>query len=83
MKTPTLPEVKFTKNGYEIRTEVLEMAKDLVTAEFNYKWQGWEVTQERDEKTGRILNKVSVPEFPGISKVLETAETLYGFINKK
>ena len=36
-----VPEVKFNKNGYEIRTEILEMAKDLVGQEFNYKWQGW------------------------------------------
>ena len=25
-----LPEVKFNKNGYEIRTEILEMAQSLV-----------------------------------------------------
>jgi hypothetical protein len=28
--TPKLPEVKFNKNGYEIRTDILSMAKDLV-----------------------------------------------------
>ena len=32
--TPKLPEVKFNKNGYEIRTDILSMAKDLV-AELN------------------------------------------------
>ena len=26
---PQLPEVKFNKNGYEIRTQVLEMAKQF------------------------------------------------------
>ena len=29
-----LPEVKFNKNGYEIRTEILGMAKSM--AEFEY-----------------------------------------------
>ena len=29
-ETPKLPEVKFNKNGYEIRTDVLSMAKDAV-----------------------------------------------------
>ena len=29
-ETPKLPEVKFNKNGYEIRTDILAMAKDLV-----------------------------------------------------
>jgi len=76
-----LPEVKFNKNGYEIRTEILEMAKDLVGQEFNYKWQGWEVSAERDEKTGQIVNKVNMPEFPGLDKVLETAEKMYSFVN--
>lgn len=76
-----LPEVKFNKNGYEIRTEILEMAKDLVGQEFNYKWQGWEVSAERDEKTGQIVNKVNMPEFPGLDKVLETAERMYSFVN--
>ena len=28
--TPKLPEVKFNKNGYEIRTDILDMAKDAV-----------------------------------------------------
>ena len=78
MKTP---EVKFNKNGYEIRTEILEMAKDLVASEFHVKFQGWEMTAERDAKTGQIVNKVSMPEFPGLDKVLETAEKMYAFVN--
>jgi hypothetical protein len=76
------PEVKFNKNGYEIRTEILEMAKDLVGQEFNYKWQGWEVSVKRDDKTGQVLSKVDMPEFPGLDKVLETAEKMYSFVNQ-
>ena len=33
-ETPKLPEVKFNKNGYEIRTDILGMAKSLVTEDF-------------------------------------------------
>ena len=76
-----LPEVKFNKNGYEIRTEILEMAKDLVAQEYTYKWQGWEMSAQRDEKTGQIVSKVNMPEFPGLDKVLETAEKMYSFVN--
>ena len=76
------PEVKFNKNGYEIRTEILEMAKDLVSKDFQVKFQGWELTAERDEKTGQIVSKVSMPEFPGLDKVLETAEKMYAFVNQ-
>jgi hypothetical protein len=78
MKTP---EVKFNKNGYEIRTDILAMAKDLVSQDFQVKFNGWEMTAERDEKTGQIVSKVAMPEYPGLDKVLETAEKMYAFVN--
>ena len=74
------PEVKFNKNGYEIRTEILAMAKDLVAQDFAYKWQGWEVSATRDDK-GVVTTKVDMPQFPGLDKVLETAEKMYAFVN--
>lgn len=79
--TPKLPEVKFNKNGYEIRTEILKQAQDLIGQEFSYKWNGWEISQEKD-KDGKIVSKVGMPEFPGIEKVLETAEKMYAFVNQ-
>lgn len=78
---PKMPEVKFNKNGYEIRTDILAMAKDLVAQDFHVKFQGWELTAKRDEKTGQIVNTVEMPQFPGLDKVLETAEKLYSFVN--
>jgi len=80
--TPKLPEVKFNKNGYEIRTNILEMAKNLVTEDFHSKFQGWEISVERDKKTGQVLQTVSMPEFPGLDKILETAEKMYAFVNQ-
>ena len=77
-----VPEVKFNKNGYEIRTEILKEAKDLVAQEFGFKWQGWEQSVQRDEKTGQIVTTVAMPEFPGLDKVLETAEKMYAFVNQ-
>jgi len=79
--TPGIPEVKFNKNGYEIRTDILAMAKDMVQQDFQVKFAGWEMTAERDQKTGQIVSKVNMPEFPGLEKVLETAEKMYGFVN--
>jgi hypothetical protein len=76
-----MPEVKFNKNGYEIRTDILHMAKDMVQAEYTYKWQGWEMSAKRDEKTGQIVNTVGMPEFPGLEQVLATAEKMYAFVN--
>ena len=80
--TPKLPEVKFNKNGYELRTDILAMAKDLTMQDFQVKFNGWEMTATRDEKTGQIVNTVAMPEFPGLDKILETAEKMYGFVNQ-
>jgi hypothetical protein len=79
--TPKLPEVKFNKNGYEIRTDILDMAKSLVTEDFQVKFAGWQMTAEKDAKTGQIVSKVDMPNFPGLDKVLETAEKMYSFVN--
>ena len=78
--TPKLPEVKFNKNGYEIRTDILAMAKDLVQQDFQVKLHGWEVTASRSQN-GQIITDVKMPEFPGLDKVLETAEKMYAFVN--
>ena len=80
-ETPKLPEVKFNKNGYEIRTEILAMAKDMVQSEHSTKFAGWEMTAVKDEKTGQIVTTVGMPEFPGLDKVLEAAEKMYSFVN--
>ena len=81
-ETPKMPEVKFNKNGYEIRTDILDMAKSLVTEDFQVKFAGWQMTAAKDEKTGQIVSKVDMPEFPGLEKVLEAAEKMYGFVNQ-
>ena len=75
-----LPEVKFNKNGYEIRTDILAMAKDIVANEYTWKYNGWELTAERNDK-GQIVSTVKMPESPGLDKVLETAEKMYAFVN--
>jgi hypothetical protein len=80
--TPKLPEVKFSKNGYEIRTDILGMAKDMVQSEYSMKFHGWEMSAERDPKTNQIIGKVEMPQFPGLDKVLETAQKMYDFVNQ-
>jgi len=80
-EAPKLPEVKFNKNGYEIRTDILDMAKSLVSEEFHSKFQGWELTTAKDPATGKLVTTVGMPTFPGLDKVLETAEKMYAFVN--
>ena len=80
--TPKLPEVKFNKNGYEIRTEILDMAKSLISEEYHSKFHGWEMSVAKDEKTGKLVTTVGMPTFPGLERVLETAEKMYAFVNQ-
>ena len=79
----TLPKVQFNKNGYEIRTQVLDLAKQFTEFEYSQKWVGWEVSTKRDPETGQMSTKVGMPEVTGVDHVLETAEKFYKFINAK
>jgi hypothetical protein len=58
------------------------MAKGLVSEEYHSKFQGWEMSVARDEKTGKLVTTVGMPEFPGLDKILETAEKMYAFVNQ-
>ena len=80
--TPKLPEVKFNKNGYEIRADILGMAKDIVMQDYQVRMHGWEITALKDERTGQLTTSVAMPEFPGMEKILEAAEKMYGFVNQ-
>lgn len=76
-----MPQVSFNKNGYEIRTQVLEMAQTQEWQDYKAKMgeYGTEVTKEDNE----VVTKVTMPTAPGVEKILETAEKFYDFINKK
>jgi len=77
-----LPEVKFNKNGYEIRTEILGMARQLAEFEYTAKFQGWEMSTARDEKTGQFVTTVGMPQVPGLEQILQTAQKMYDFVNQ-
>lgn len=79
---PSLPSFKATKSGYEIRAEILKQAQDLMAQEYSYKYNGWEMTGKRDEKTGQFVTTVDMPAFPGLDTVLQTAERMYDFVKK-
>jgi len=58
------------------------MAKGLISEEYHSKFNGWEMTVAKDEKTGKLVTTVGMPEFPGLDRVLETAEKMYAFVNQ-
>ena len=74
-------KAQFNKNGYEIRTDVLGMAKAFTGFEFSNKWMGWEQTAKRDKETGQVVVDVKMPDVPGIDEVLKNAERFYDFVN--
>jgi hypothetical protein len=79
MMKAAMPTVKSNKNGYEIRTKVLEMAQSQVWQDFHAKWGAFEtsVTKDGDE----VVTEVKMPEVPGADAVLEAAEKFYNFVN--
>lgn len=80
-KIPGLPEIKFNKNGYEIRSDILGLAEKLVLEEYKAKFMGWELIHKKEED-GTVTTNVTMPEFPGLEKVLETAQKMYDFVNQ-
>ena len=78
-----MPKVTTNKNGYEIRTKVLELAQGQVWQDYHAKFAGYEtsVTKDGDE----VVTKVEMPTVPGADKVLEAANMFYDFVsgNKK
>jgi hypothetical protein len=76
-----MPEVKFTKSGFEIRADILKQAQDLAAQEFQYKWHGWEMSGKRDEKTGQFVTSVEMPTYPGLDQILANAAKMYEFVN--
>ena len=79
MMKSAMPQVKTNKNGYEIRTKVLEFAQNNVWQDYHAKLGAYEtsVTKEGDE----VVTKVSMPEVPGVDAVMEAAEKFYAFVN--
>ena len=76
-----VPVMKPNKNGYEIRTKVLEMAQSQMWQDYHAKWGAWEtkVTKEGDE----IVTEVNMPDVPGVDEVVKAAERMYTFVTGK
>ena len=76
-----MPKITTNKNGYEIRTKILEMAKDNIWQDYYAKYGQFEtsIKKEHDE----LVTKVETPVIPGTEQVLEAAEKFYEFVNGK
>jgi hypothetical protein len=85
MMKAAMPKVTHSKNGYEIRTKVLEFAQTQAWQDYNAKWGQFETTISKNGD--QIVTKVDFPTVPGSDTVLETAQKFYDFVcgtqNKK
>ena len=67
-----LPELKFNKNGHEIRSDILSLAAQIVRDEHASRLSNFQLAQESGP----------APEYPGIERVLLVAEQLYTFVSQ-
>jgi len=74
-----MPQVKANKNGYEIRTKVLEFAQNQVWQDFHAKWGAFETSMKKDGD--EVVTEIAMPEVPGADTVLEAANKFYDFVS--
>ena len=74
-----MPKVTTNKNGYEIRTKVLEFAQNNVWQDYHAKWGQFETSMKKDGD--EVVTEVTMPEVPGAEKVLEAANMFYDFVS--
>ena len=74
-----MPKVTTNKNGYEIRTKVLELAQGQVWQDYHAKFAGYEMAVTKDGDN--VVTKVEMPNVPGAEAVLETAQKFYDFVS--
>ena len=74
-----MPKVNTNKNGYEIRTKVLEMAQNNVWQDYHAKLGAFETTVAREGD--EVVTTVTMPEVPGVDAVMEAADKFYAFVS--
>ena len=79
MAQAATPTVSVTKTGYEIRTNVLEMAKDQAWQDYHATLGsvGMDVKKDGDE----VVTTITVPAIPSAAAILKTADAFYDFVN--
>ena len=79
MMKAAMPQVKPNKNGYEIRTKVLDIATTAVWQDYYAKWGQFEASMKKEGE--EVVTEVKMPEVPGSDAVLEAANKFYEFVS--
>lgn len=73
-----------SKNGYEIRADMLVLAKDILQFEYTSKMEKIKLLAERDPSNNQIIEgNIEWPATPTVQDILTTATKLYDFVNKR
>ncbi len=72
------PEVRGSRNGYEIRTEMLALATDWL--QFHYRARVQEL--ERQHQRDGTVPAAPLPVLPSVDEVLSTAMKFYNFVTE-
>ena len=70
------------KTGYDIRTDILQMATEMAMKEFESNFRMYELYHTL-EKREVFESSPSKPDFPSIDKVLEIANKMNDFVGRK
>ena len=75
------PAVNVNKNGYEIRSNVLEMAQIQAWKDYDATLQigGTKITKTAGDNA--TTTTVTMPDVPGTAEILKTAQAFYDFVN--
>jgi len=73
-----IPQVTPNKNGYEIRTKVLEMAQNNVWQDYHARLGVFETKIEKDGD--EVVTTVTMPSVPDSDEVVATAQKFYNFV---
>lgn len=79
-----------TKNGFEIRLEVLKMAKEMMDQQYNDASNAyWSMLHNNAERYNKSIEELvkrtqeMKPEMYSPQDIMEKAQELYGFVSKK
>jgi hypothetical protein len=78
------PTVNVSKTGYEIRSNVLEMAQIQAWKDYEATVQivqigGTKITKTAGDNT--TTTTIEMPDVPGSAEILKTAQAFYDFVN--
>lgn len=84
--THTRRIIMTSKNPYELRTEILQMAKDYMDQQYHMNMEFARRAFEEALEAGKVSVdtwKMYTPQVYTIEELMKKAQELYGFVSKK